>query len=87
MSEKRYELNEEQLDTVTGGMLKAFFKYQDTSTLVQYDTDFNPIGTWTINPDHLGDVSSALQSTYWTFQEGKRDEQCLAYFMGQGWIY
>ena len=87
MDNNRRELGLEELEEVTGGMLKAFFRYQKESNLVQYDVDFNPIGTWTIDPEHLGDVSEALKSTYWSFEEGKRDEQCLQYFLEKGWIH
>ena len=55
-------------------------------TLYQYNDNHEMVRQWTVPEDHAMDVYKALQSTYWSFEAGKRDEQCLQYFINNGWI-
>lgn len=81
----RIQLNESALEEVTGGTLHCDVT-PNGATLYQYNDDHQVIGTWKVPDDHALEVYKALQSTYWTFEAGKRDEQCLAYFKSNGWI-
>ena len=55
-------------------------------TLYQYNDNHEVIQRWSVSEDHAMDVYKALQSTYWSFEAGRRDEQCLLYFINNGWI-
>ena len=55
-------------------------------TLYQYNDNHEMIHQWIVPENHAMDVYKALQSTYWSFEAGKRDEQCLQYFISNGWI-
>jgi len=81
----RISLDDNMLDDVVGGTLKCSVT-SSGGTLYQYNDDHDVIGKWTVKSGHEIDVYKAMQSTYWTFEAGKRDEQCLAYFSSNGWI-
>ena len=81
----KIQLDENMLEDVTGGTLSCVVTPKG-ATLYQYDDNHNKIGQWSVPDEHAMDVYKAMQSTYWTFEAGKRDEQCLNYFKSQGWI-
>lgn len=81
----RISLDDNMLDDVVGGTLKCSVT-SSGGTLTQYNDDHDVIGKWAVKPGHEIDVYKAMQSTYWTFEAGKRDEQCLAYLSSKGWI-
>lgn len=81
----RFQLDENMMEDVVGGTLKCSVSPSGVS-LTQYDDNHNVIGKWPVPEAHAMDVYKAMQSTYWTFEAGKRDEQCLAYFKSNGWI-
>lgn len=81
----RIQLNEEVLEDITGGTLHCDVT-PNGATLYQYNDKHTVIGQWKVPGEHAYDVYKALQSTYWTFEAGKRDEQCLSYFKTNGWI-
>lgn len=84
MSE-RMQLQEEELENVVGGTLHCDVT-PNGATLYQYNDAHQVIGKWKVPNEHALDVYKAIQTTYWTFEAGKRDEQCLAYFQSNGWI-
>ena len=81
----RVELKDEALDKVVGGTLHCDVTPNGV-TLYQYNDNHSVIGQWAVPNEHAMDVYKALQTTYWTFEAGKRDEQCLDYFRSNGWI-
>lgn len=81
----RIQLDEKMMEEVTGGTLHCDVT-PNGGTLYQYDDSHRVIGQWSVPDEHLMEVYKAMQSTYWSFEPGKRDEQCLAYFRSNGWI-
>lgn len=84
MSE-RIELDESRLEEVVGGTLHCDVTPNGV-TLYRYNDNHDIIGQWAVPEEHALEVYKSLQSTYWTFEAGKRDEQCLEYFKQNGWI-
>lgn len=78
-------LDENVLEDVTGGRLHCDVT-PNGATLYQYNEKNVVIGKWAIKPGHAMDVYKAMSDTYWSFDPGKRDEQCLAYFKANNWI-
>lgn len=81
----RIQLNENQMEDVVGGTLHCVVTPNGV-TLYQYNDNHDIIGQWNVPEAHALEVYKALQSTYWTFEAGKRDAQCLEYFQVNGWI-
>lgn len=86
MEEKRtrVQLNDEDLEIVTGGLLSL--KQVDGQYVVQVrDGDFNVVYSYPVKKSPRT-VNSLLQEKYWSFEEGKRDNQMIAYLQSNGYI-
>ena len=81
----RINLDDNMLEDVVGGTLKCSVT-NSGGTVYQFNDDHVVIGKWPVNSGHEMEVYTTMQTTYWTFEAGKRDEQCLAYMKGKGWI-
>ena len=84
MSE-RFQINDNMMEEVIGGTLGCSVT-PNGAVLSQYNDNHEVINQWNVPDAHAYEVYTALQSTYWTFEAGKRDEQCLQYFASNGWI-
>lgn len=84
MSSERIELNLEDADKVTGGSLYA--KYVDgIPVLERLNGNHEVIARYPILTS-VDEVMEAMKSTYWSLDEGKRDNQMLQILYNNGQI-
>lgn len=86
MEEKnaRIQLDDEMVEEVSGGLLSL--KNVDGQYVVQVrDADFNVVYSYPVKKG-VRKVNSLLQEMYWTFEEGHRDNQMIAYLQQNGYI-
>lgn len=83
MSERR-ELNMEQLEDVTGGLLSVVSESDGCYVLLR-DDNHNVIESYKIKTKG-STVSNLMKQLYWSFDDGQRDDQMLAYLKANGHI-